>query len=272
MSQKFYQKASVQVAIVTAIGLIIVTIITIAHQRSKLKSDNIRLQSENVSKTIEIQRLETLLTPFRTIALEKYTLPEAEALRKLAEQLGVLQDADKQKTENITQLENELIQIKALAEPCKLAFLSKKIETVDQGYRVTLRFKPTKNERLGLLVFYAVLPVNTDKQILDFWPSSKRPPFTSGKDSKKIENDGKSARLMYSLLGFGYPSFVGADAKYCNICPNLKIWAESENVGPIECECGGTFDSYDLICPSCRKVINNAEKQLAAQFYCNRAC
>ena len=206
MSQKFYQKASVQVAMVTAIGLIIVTIITIAHQRSQLKSDNIRLQRENDSKTTEIQRLETLLTPFRTIALEKYTLPEAEALRKLAKQIGVLQDADKQKTEKITQLENELIQTKSLAEPCKLTFLSKKIEKVDQGYLVILRFKPSKNERLGLLAFSAALPVNTDKQILDFWPSSKGSPFTSGKDSKKIENDGKSARLIYSLLGFGYPS------------------------------------------------------------------
>ena len=206
MSQKFYQKASVQVAMVSAVVLIIVPIITIVHQRSQLKSDNIRLQRENDTKTTEIQRLETLLIPFRTIALEKYTLPEAEALRKLAEQIGVLQDADKQKTEKIAQLENELIQTKSLAEPCKLAFLSKKIEKVDQGYRITLRFKPTKNERLGLLAFSAELPVNTDKQILDFWPSSKGSPFTSGKDSKKIEKDGKSARLIYSILGFGYPS------------------------------------------------------------------
>jgi len=205
MSQKFYQKASVQVALVSAIGLIIVTIITTAHQRSQLKSDNIRLQRENDTKTTEIQRLETLLTPFRTIALEKYTLPEAEALRKLAEQIGVLQDADKQKTKKITQLENELIQTKSLAEPCKLEFLSKNIEKVDQGYRVTLRFKPSKNERLGLLAFSAALPLNTDKKILDFWPSSKSS-FTSGKDSKKIEKDNKYARLMYSLIGFGYPS------------------------------------------------------------------
>ena len=206
MSQKFYQKASVQVAMVSAIGLIIVTIITIAHQRSQLKSDNIGLQRENDTKTTEIQRFETLLTPFRTIALEKYTLPEAEALRKLAEQIGVLQDADKQKTEKIAQLENELIQTKSLAEPCKLELLSKNIEKVDQGYRITLRFKPTKNERLGLLAFYAALPVNTDTKILDFWPSSKSSPFTSGKDSKKIEKDNKYARLMYSLVGFGYPS------------------------------------------------------------------
>jgi len=206
MSQKFYQKASVQVAIVSAIGLIIVTILTIAHQRSQLKSDNIRLHQENDAKTAEIQRLETLLTPFRTIALEKYTLPEAEALRKLAGQIGELQVADKRKTDKIAELESELINTKALAEPCKLAFLSKKIEKDDHGYRVTLRFKPSKNERLGLLAFSAALPVNTDKKILDFWPSSKSSPFSSGKDSKKIAANGKYAILRYSLIGFGYPS------------------------------------------------------------------
>jgi len=206
MSQKFYQKASVQVAMVSGIGLILVTLITIAHQRSQLKSDNIRLQRENDAKVTEIQRLETLLTPFRTIALEKYTLPEAEALRKLAGQIGVLQNADKQKTEKIAQLEKELIKTKSLAEPCKLELLSKTIEKVDQGYRVTLRFKPTKNERLGMLSFSAALPINTDAKILDFWPSSKSLPFTSGKDSKKIIKDHKYAQLMYSLVGFGYPS------------------------------------------------------------------
>jgi len=41
--------------------------------------------------TAEIQRLEILLTPFRTIALEKYTGSEQEALRKLAEDLEILE-------------------------------------------------------------------------------------------------------------------------------------------------------------------------------------
>lgn len=91
MAQRFYQKASVQVAIVSAIGLIILALITVAHQRSQLNSENKTLERKVVDKTAEIQRLETLLTPFRTIALGKYTGSEQETLRKFARDLETLE-------------------------------------------------------------------------------------------------------------------------------------------------------------------------------------
>jgi hypothetical protein len=43
-------------------------------------------------KTAEIQRLETLLTPFRTIALERFTGSESEKLKQLANQITELED------------------------------------------------------------------------------------------------------------------------------------------------------------------------------------
>jgi hypothetical protein len=46
MSQKWYQKASVQVALVTVAGAIIVALVTIAHQRSELKRDNKSLKQD----------------------------------------------------------------------------------------------------------------------------------------------------------------------------------------------------------------------------------
>jgi hypothetical protein len=49
-----------------------------------------KLQQELSSKNAEIQRLETQLTPFRTIALEKYTGSEQEALRRLANEIEEL--------------------------------------------------------------------------------------------------------------------------------------------------------------------------------------
>lgn len=48
--------------------------------------------TEISKKDSEIQRLETQLTPFRTIALEKYTGSEQEALNKLTKQLESLED------------------------------------------------------------------------------------------------------------------------------------------------------------------------------------
>lgn len=76
-----------QVAIVSAIALLAATTITIVHQRSQLKGNNQRLQREVTQNTAEIQRLETLLTPFRTIAVEKFRGTEAEVLNKLADHL-----------------------------------------------------------------------------------------------------------------------------------------------------------------------------------------
>lgn len=105
--QRFYQKASVQVAIVSGIGLIVATLIMVFHQRSQLKSDNKVLERRVAEKTAEIQRIETLLTPFRTIALEKYTGDEKEALRKLADYVVELQRRDAEQAQRIQELEEQ---------------------------------------------------------------------------------------------------------------------------------------------------------------------
>lgn len=91
MAQKWYQKASVQTGLVAGVVLIIVTLIPFALQVPKLESENHNLRNELDGKTLEIQRLETLLIPFKTIALERYTGSEAEALRKLAKRLELIE-------------------------------------------------------------------------------------------------------------------------------------------------------------------------------------
>jgi hypothetical protein len=90
MAQPFYQKASVQVAIISAVTLLLVTAATIFHQRSSIVADHARLLQDNQKQAQEIQRLETLLTPFRTIALQRFSGPEGEALKKLADQITAL--------------------------------------------------------------------------------------------------------------------------------------------------------------------------------------
>ncbi|MBU0519876.1 hypothetical protein KJ564_13170 [bacterium] len=199
--QKFYQKAGVQAAIVAGIFSVIVAGMYILHHRSQLKEDNENLLHEKEEQATEIQRLETQLTPFRTIALEKYALPEAEALRKLADQIGTLQAADSQKTQAIIQLKDELNQTKILAEPCKLILKSKSVEKVEDGYRLLLNFVPTKNEQFGFLDFTAVLPYNSSSKIIKIWPIG----FMSN-DSRKVSADGKSARLRYCLIGSVSPT------------------------------------------------------------------
>ena len=104
MAKKWYSSVTVIAAIIIAAGGITVAGMHIWNNRSQIKQDNEEykteintkntkindLQQELSNKNTEIQRLETQLTPFRTIALEKYTGSEQEALRKLANELEEL--------------------------------------------------------------------------------------------------------------------------------------------------------------------------------------
>jgi uncharacterized small protein (DUF1192 family) len=106
MAQKFYQKASVQVAIISGLAAIIIASVTIFHQRSELSHENKRLLELTQQQSLEINRLETQLTPFRTIALEKYAGPEGEALKQLAERVTTIDEA-------LTNAQKELEKTKA---------------------------------------------------------------------------------------------------------------------------------------------------------------
>ena len=79
MAQKYYQKASVQVAIISTIGLIIVTVIGIGHQRSELRLDNKNLntnltesQAALADVKSERDKYQTQLAPFLAIAQHRF--------------------------------------------------------------------------------------------------------------------------------------------------------------------------------------------------------
>ncbi len=113
MAQKWYHKAGVQAAIVAGLFFLVICIIQILHQRSGLKHQvdslneditrketDIRRLSQTVTDkqaaiaglVAEVQRLETVLTPFRTMAVEHFVESgETEALRKLAEYVTTLE-------------------------------------------------------------------------------------------------------------------------------------------------------------------------------------
>lgn len=105
MAKKWHQYVGIRAAIIIAAGGIIVAGMNIWHDRSELKQNNEKHKNEieNKEKLInelnqqlsqkhsEIQHLETQLTPFKTIALEKFTGDENERLRKLAQEIENLQ-------------------------------------------------------------------------------------------------------------------------------------------------------------------------------------
>ena len=99
MAQRWYQKASVQTAIVTGFVLVIVTTIPLALQVPKLKDKNEELQRKlqkgtprYKQKTLKFNALRPSLVPFKTIALERFTGDETEALGKLADRIKTLED------------------------------------------------------------------------------------------------------------------------------------------------------------------------------------
>jgi len=198
-TQKFYHKASVQVAIVAAIGLVAATIITILHQRSQLNTDNETLQRETTAKTAEIQRLETLLTPFRIIALEKFTGDEKDALRKLADYVLELRKRDLEQTRLIGELITAVGKARELAAPPTLAISKVSISTNADFYAAHILFRPSKEYGLGLLRFRVDLTSSDDARILDFWPDITQGIRTAD-DSKTISEDGRSAVLYYSEM------------------------------------------------------------------------
>ena len=196
MTQKFYQKASVQVSIIAAIGLIIATLITVGHQRSALKLDNETLEREVTNKTAEIQRLETLLTPFRTIALEKYTGNEKEALRKLAEYVIALQEKDAEQTKRIKELQKEVDHAKEMYGPPTLIPIGKQIKKVDAGYEAIVQFKPSNNSRVDGYSFKTKV-IQGDMSIISFGGSVDHHAFVGG---SKISDDKKSAEASFNPM------------------------------------------------------------------------
>jgi len=206
MAQKWYQKAGVQAAIVGALALVVVTLIPIALKVPDLESENAQLKGKLGEKTAEIQRLETLLAPFRTIALEKYTGSENEALAKLASQINLLQSLDAEKTRKIETLQAELDKTSEQARPPTLSLISHDTLTNGDTRVVTLRFEPSKNQPLGQLRFAVDLPVGTSARITDLWPTLAGGAYQSGDGSKIISPEGTSALLRYSLMGAGYPT------------------------------------------------------------------
>jgi hypothetical protein len=171
---------------------------------SDVKSLGLTISAQNETiqaKTAEIQRLETLLTPFKTIALEKYTGSEAEALRQLGVRLQQIEDSDRLKTQKIVDLEVELQKTKELAQPNSLVLINKSIRKAEDGsFVLALHFRPNKNEQIGQVGLAAAIPLDSSSKITNIWPAGGEP-FMSGDQSKKILEEGRVATLFYKPLG-----------------------------------------------------------------------
>lgn len=110
MTQPFHHKASVQVAIVGALAVLITTAATIMHQRSSLSIDNDNLRRRLSDESSKVRELEIELLPFRTLAIQKYAASDTTALKLLADSMATLQE----------EYSKSLVQISLLHDQIKL--------------------------------------------------------------------------------------------------------------------------------------------------------
>jgi len=190
-----------------------------------LKDKITKLEKETQIKTEEIQRLETSLIPFKTLALEKYAGSENEVLKKLADKIKELEQLDALKNEKISSLGVEVQQAKENVQPNQLIFASKEILKNNNEYIVTLKFRASKNEQIGQVILIVKIPRFSKEHIIDFWPTQGQI-FVSGEESKQISEDRHSARLAYQPL---YSPSILVDLKvsgpisYVSLRGNLGI-------------------------------------------------
>ena len=134
MKKQWHQYVGIRAAIIIAVGGIIVAAMHIWNSRSELKQRNVKykneikekdaritdLQQQLYQKDVEIQRLETQLTPFKTIALEKYTGSEQEVLEKLAQSLKIIESTTAALKNQLTPRKLAPEQIAVIAEQISL--------------------------------------------------------------------------------------------------------------------------------------------------------
>lgn len=141
---------------------------------------------------------------------------DAEEVKKDAEEVArikahaealsvVLEQTRKETQDKLRDLNDNLKRTTELAEAPTLAVSKPVVAVVDAGLKATIQFWPSKNEPLGILIFDVSLTPDSEARIVDLWPVKGGGAFQAGSDSKKIDRDGRKARLEYSLLSAGSP-------------------------------------------------------------------
>jgi len=196
------------------VGLIIITIDEKnANDFSKQQKDNIdSLRIENAQLKNNLDSLHSALTK----GMDDRNLQEIELNKKVNElniklepfvKLALTKYPAYDLQSALNKIAQDIENAKKLAEPPILIPSSREISRDKTGLNMLLKFKLSKNQSLGQIIFYAEIKDGSTAKIVEFWPSKKGGAFDYGPDSKMITPDGKTGRLIYSILGAGNPTF-----------------------------------------------------------------
>ena len=139
--------------------------------------------------------------------LKKRIQSQSATIDLIAESSAKAQKLIENAKAEILEIKKQTAETAALASPPTLALTGKDIDDSNSKYKITLQFTSSKNKPLGAIMFFVTIIDDNSTKILNIWPSLKGGAFSTGKDSKKIDADGKKARLGYSLISVGRPTF-----------------------------------------------------------------
>jgi hypothetical protein len=180
-------------------------VVTIKGWNASELEATIRSQSKEINKkNAKIQELQTLLVPFKTIAIEKFTGTEKEALRKLADYVIELQERDIEQGRRIGELQEEVNQTKRMYGPPVLNPIGKNITKTSSGFKAIVQFKPSNNSRVDGYRFKARV-VQGEGRIVSFGGSVEHHAMVGG--SGTVSEDKMTAEAFFNPLS-GNPTIA----------------------------------------------------------------
>jgi hypothetical protein len=153
---------------------------TLHSQNDSLITLNELTHSEILLLQNQVQHLDSNLSPFIRIAMNKYP------------NLGIEQALEK--------LSQEVVDVKEMAKPNTISYSRNEIKKTNTGYEIYIWCKLAKDEPIGTLGFTINLPLKSSVAILDITPiGSAMDVRTSYSENKK------TATMSFIPASTGYP-------------------------------------------------------------------
>lgn len=135
-----------------------------------------------------------------------------EAMKELRKDVVELKDTMASVIEKADKTRKDLLSVAEAVAPPYLSLESKQVERTEEGYKVTLRFNPSKNEPFGTIVFRAEIIGDSEAIIKQLTCEGMH---FSGKE--QVSTDGKTAIKQYASPGVRQEKIILTVSAPCKV-------------------------------------------------------
>lgn len=114
--------------------------------------------------------------------------------------------------------DQKITRLEMMASPPHLIAKERSFEKIEEGYRVTVKFHPSKNEAFGIITIIARLPEDSDARI-----SRVEVAITGSKHKEDISPNNKMATLIFQ------PASIGVFSVYIDVDSPTTLFIEGTN-------------------------------------------